>query len=79
MGLKNRITIISEENMNRLTQLYGKLDLDDLELIVNNHLNICIDEIMEDENKSTEPGCIGCNFGKCYGNKSKRYFKHVEY
>lgn len=46
--LKDRVTIITEENMNKLIHLYGEIDFDDLSRIVNNHLKIAIDEIEED-------------------------------
>ncbi|WP_164473066.1 hypothetical protein [Clostridium sp. E02] len=50
MELKDRVTIINKRNMNGLSQLYGKISTDELELIVNRYLAIAIDEIMEDEN-----------------------------
>lgn len=46
--LKNRIAIISEENFNRLSSLYGELDIEDLQRIVNKHITVAIDEIEED-------------------------------
>ncbi len=51
MGLKEKVIIISERNMNALSQLYGKITTNELELIVNRHLAIVIDEIMEEISK----------------------------
>lgn len=51
MKLKDRVTIITEENMNKLIHLYGEIDFDDLSRIVNNHLKVAIDEIEEDNQK----------------------------
>lgn len=48
MKLNERVAIISEENINRLSRLYGEIDIDDLSRIVNNHLEVAIDEIEED-------------------------------
>lgn len=49
MELRDGTITISEENMNGLTFLYGKLNTNDLERIVNKHIAIAIEEIMEDE------------------------------
>lgn len=49
MQIKDRVTIISEKNMNNLLKLYGELDIEDLQRVVNNHIAVAIDEIMEDE------------------------------
>lgn len=46
--LKNRVTIISEDNFQRLMYLYGEIDIDCLSRIVNQHIAVAIDEIMED-------------------------------
>lgn len=46
--LKSRVTIISEENYSRLSSLYGELDIEDLQRIVNKHITVAIDEIEED-------------------------------
>ena len=46
--LKDRVTIISEENFSRLSSLYGELDIEDLQRIVNKHITVAIDEIEED-------------------------------
>lgn len=48
MKLSDRVAIITEENRNRLSRLYGKMDIDDLSRIVNNHLKVAIEEIEED-------------------------------
>lgn len=52
MELKDRVAIISNENMNRLYQLYGNMSHDDLERIVNKHITVAVDEIAEDMNVS---------------------------
>lgn len=46
--LKDRVAIISEENFSRLSFLYGELDIEDLQRIVNKHITVAIDEIEED-------------------------------
>lgn len=46
--LKDRVAIISEENFSRLSSLYGELDIEDLQRIVNKHITVAIDEIEED-------------------------------
>lgn len=48
MKLNERVAIITEENISKLSRLYGKIDIDDLSRIVNNHLKVAIDEIEED-------------------------------
>ncbi len=50
MELKDRIAIINEENMNGLTALYGNMTINDLERIVNSHIAVAIEEILEDSN-----------------------------
>lgn len=42
MELKDRVTIISNDNMNGLHQLYGDMSHDDLERIVNKHIAVAI-------------------------------------
>lgn len=54
MKLNERVAIITEENISRLSRLYGEIDIDDLSRIVNNHLKVAIDEIEED---SKRKGC----------------------
>lgn len=48
MKLNERVAIITEENIRRLSRLYGEINIDDLSRIVNNHLKVAIDEIEED-------------------------------
>lgn len=48
MELKDRVSIISTDNMNGLTELYGNMSHDDLERIVNKHIAVAIEEILED-------------------------------
>ncbi len=50
MELKDRVTIISPENMSGLYQLYGNMTVNDLERIVNKHIAVAIEEISEDLN-----------------------------
>lgn len=50
MKLKDRIAIISIENMNGLYRLYGEMTGIDLERIVNKHIAVAIEEITEDLN-----------------------------
>ncbi len=50
MKLKDRVTIISPENMSGLYQLYGNITFNDLERIVNQHISVAIEEISEDLN-----------------------------
>lgn len=50
MELKDRVTIISPENMSGLYRLYGEMTGNDLERIVNKHIAVAIEEIMEDLN-----------------------------
>lgn len=50
MQLQDRTAVINEDNFNRLSQLYGELNSKELQRIVNNHIRVAIDEIMEDEN-----------------------------
>lgn len=54
MKLNERVAIITEENINRLSRLYGKINIYDLSRIVNNHLKIAIDEIEKDNIKDIE-------------------------
>lgn len=48
MKIRKRVAIITEENISKLSRLYGEIDIDDLSRIVNNHLKVAIDEIEED-------------------------------
>jgi len=57
--LNKRVAIISEENINGLSHLYGEMNIDDLSRIVNNHIKVAVDEIEED--------CLRRK-GNCVGN-----------
>lgn len=48
MKLNERVAIITEENISRLSHLYGEISIGDLSRIVNSHLEVAIDEIEED-------------------------------
>jgi len=50
LELKDRITVISSENMSGLYQLYGNMTVSDLERIVNKYIAVAIEEITEDLN-----------------------------
>lgn len=50
MELKNRVAIISTENMNGLYGLYGDMTVNDLERIINKYIAVAIEEITEDLN-----------------------------
>lgn len=45
IDLKDRIAILTEENICDLLNLYGELNIDRLSQIVNNHIRVAIDEI----------------------------------
>lgn len=78
MELKDRISIINEENMNGLTALYGNMTINDLERIVNKHFAVAIDEIKEDINdKENETNTYTPFFPTDCGNGYTRfeYFK----
>jgi len=50
IDLKDRIAILTEENICDLLNLYGELNIDRLSQIVNNHIRVAIEEIeSEDE------------------------------
>lgn len=75
MQLKDRVTIISEDNYDKLTRLYGKLNIDELEDIVNRHMTIIIDEIMEDiEMENKVPCCKECEYVTCVEQVYKNYY-----
>ncbi len=79
MKLNERVAIITEENINRLSHLYGEIDIDDLSRIVNNHLKVAIDEIEEDSLKQKEHCCAECEFMKMYDYGNKIYYcDHVD-
>ena len=48
IDLKDRIAILTGENICDLSKLYGELNIDRLSQIVNNHIRVVIDEIKED-------------------------------
>jgi (2Fe-2S) ferredoxin len=50
LKLKDRVTIISTENINGLYQIYGNMTVNDLERIINKHIAVAIEEISEDLN-----------------------------
>ena len=41
MELKDRGVVINDENMTRLSCLYGEMNIDELGRVVNKHLGIC--------------------------------------
>lgn len=48
IDLKDRIAILTEDNICDLSNLYGELYIDRLSEIVNNHIAVAINEIKED-------------------------------
>ncbi len=74
MKLNERVAIISEENINRLSYLYGEMDIDDLSRIVNNHLKVVIDEIEEDCSKRKVQNCNECEFIRMYDYGNQIYY-----
>ncbi|EOT24150.1 hypothetical protein C805_02362 [Eubacterium sp. 14-2] len=79
MKLNERVAIITEENMSRLSYLYGEMDIGDLSRIVNNHIKVAIDEIEEDNLKTKVQNCAECDFMKKYEyNKKIYYCDHVD-
>ena len=48
IDLKDRIAILTEDNICDLLNLYGELNIDRLSQILNNHIRVAIDEIKED-------------------------------
>ena len=74
MKLNERVAIITEENICRLSHLYGEMDIDILSRIVNNHLEVAIDEIGEDSIKQKEHCCAECEFVKKYNYGKKIYY-----
>lgn len=73
MELRDRVVVINEDNMKRLSRLYGEMDLNDLERVVNKHLSICINEIEEDQRMSM-PCCNECRFLQCVEFTRKNYY-----
>ncbi|NDO51839.1 hypothetical protein FMM75_21475 [Lachnospiraceae bacterium MD335] len=74
MKLNERVAIITEENISRLSYLYGEIDIDDLSRIVNSHLKVAIDEIEEDSLKHKAQNCAECDFMKKYEYDKKIYY-----
>lgn len=74
MKLNERVAIITEENISRLSYLYGKIDIDDLSRIVNNHLKVAIDEIEEDSLKHKTQNCAECEYTRMYDFANKIYY-----
>lgn len=74
MKLNERVAIITEEIISRLSRLYGEIDIDDLSRIVNNHLKVAIDEIEEDNLKQKVQNCAECDFMKKYEYNKKIYY-----
>ncbi|MCM1049642.1 MAG: hypothetical protein NC433_14595 [Clostridiales bacterium] len=74
MKLNERVAIISEENINRLSRLYGEINIDDLSRIVNNHLKVAIDEIEEDCSKHRTQNCAECKYMRMYDYGNKVYY-----
>ncbi len=46
--MKDRVAILTEENICDLLNLYGELNIDRLSQIVDNYLRVAIDKIKED-------------------------------
>ena len=52
MELKDKVVVLDEKNISRLSNLYGEIkDIDELSKIVNRHLEVAIDEIEEDSRR----------------------------
>ena len=63
MSLYGKVVIIDDQNISRLSKLYGEIeDADELSKIVNNHLSVAIDEIEEDETTCALKGLNVMNF-----------------
>ena len=63
MKLKDKFVIVDDQNISRLSKLYGEIeDADELSKIVNNHLSVAIDEIEEDETTCALKGLDVMNF-----------------
>ena len=75
MELKDRVAVINDENMTRLSCLYGEMNLDELGRVVNKHLGICLDDIEEDITMANKvPHCNECEFLKCMDYMYKNYY-----
>ena len=54
MELKDRVVILDEMNASRLVRLYGDIkDVDELSKIVNCHMSVVMDEIEEDNTRTS--------------------------
>ena len=79
MRLNERVAVISEENIHRLSRLYGEMDIDCLSSIVNNHLEVVMDEIEEDCSKQLAHNCSGCEYMRIYDYGNRIYYcDHVD-
>lgn len=75
MQMKDRVVIMSEENIKGLKLLYGDIDIDDLHRIVNKLMEIVIGEIMEDSGISKDvPHCTDCEYAKCFDYLYRNYY-----
>lgn len=74
MKSNERVAIISGENINRLSHLYGEMGSDDLSRIVNHHLEVAVDEITEDCSKKLAQSCAECEYLKPYNLGKKIYY-----
>jgi len=72
--LNERVAIISEENIGKLSRLYGEMNIDDLSRIVNNHLKVAIDEIEENCLKQKVQNCAECKYMKMYDYGNRIYY-----
>lgn len=63
MELKDRVVVIDEKNMAELSRLYGEMNIDELEQVVNKHLDVCLDAIKEDIAMANRiPHCSECEY-----------------
>lgn len=75
MELKDRVVVIDEKNMARLSRLYGELSIEELGHVVNKHLGVCIDEIEEDLTMANKvPRCNECEFLNCIDLSYMNYY-----
>ena len=75
MELKDRVAVINDANMTRLSRLYGEMNIDELGRVVNKHLGVCLDEIEEDLAMANKvPHCSEREFLKCMDYAYKNYY-----
>ena len=77
MELKDRIVIISENNMDNINALYGKCTTGELERIVNNTIDNVVIEINEDRSRlhmDRVLNCRECEYMKEYDYGQKVYY-----